>query len=194
MSNQLVLPEDAVETSAGRLAWLRDRLASLPPQWVAGLPLGLDENGVYGRYFKCELRSVFTAQHLGTAELVHAELQATGPDGEPFPAHRLFSLAAGADGLLKLDRLCRLIHTLNHFVVHGRPAPLVLSVHPRLFEYVKAAHGRTFSRMLTHFELQSAGIVLSLPRELPQSVLDNYLAAGFTVHLASAELNAPVGN
>lgn len=170
-----------IETDGAQTELAR-RLADMPPQWVAGLPLGLDERGVYGRFFKCELRSVFHTRQLGTAALTCAELEATGPDGEPFAGTKLFTLAAGADGLLKLDRLCRLIHALNHFLVNERPAPLVLTIHPRLFDYVKAAHGRTFARMLSHFELSPGDIVLSLPADLPRAVLDSYLGEGFAVH------------
>ncbi|WP_374349377.1 hypothetical protein [Chitinimonas sp.] len=163
---------------------LVSRLSELPAQWVAGLPLGLDEQGVYGRYFKCELRSQFQQRDVGGALLTHAALRAIGPEGEALDGSKLFSLAAGADGLLKLDRLCRLIHTLNHFVLAGQPAPLVLPIHPRLFEYVKGAHGRTFARMLAHFELSPTSIVLAVPGGLPQAVLDNYLGEGFAVRLS----------
>lgn len=174
-------------TDAG-LDDLSRRLADMPAQWVAGLPLGLDAQGVYGRFFKCEMRSRFVQRQVGRATLTCAELDAVGPDGEPFPPAKLFTLAAGADGLLKLDRLCRLIHALNHFIVQGMPAPLVLSIHPRLFNYVKTGHGRTFARMLAHFGLSPGGIVLALPANLPQPILDSYLGEGFAVHVTPAQL------
>ncbi|QNM97342.1 hypothetical protein [Chitinimonas koreensis] len=165
-------------------------LATLPQQWVAGLPLAVDEAGVVGRFFKCELRSRFVAADIGGATLTRAELEVQGPGGEPFPPAKLFTLAAGADGLLKLDRLCRLIHALNHFVVAGRSEPLLLSIHPRLFDYVKTAHGRTFARLLAHFELAPAQVVLELPSGLPQATIDGYLGEGFALRIAPAEAAA----
>jgi len=167
------------------LQLLSERMASLPAQWVAGFPLGLDDAGVLGRFFKCELRSHYRPVEVGGARLARAELDVLGPDGEPFPADKLFSLASGADGLLKLDRLCRLIHALNHFVVQGQRTPLVLPIHVRLFDYVKTAHGSTFARMLHHFDLQPASVVLELPAGLPQSTLDGYLGEGFAVRIAT---------
>ena len=164
---------------------LGERIASLPAQWVAGFPLGLDESGVLGRFFKCELRSRYVPVEVGGAKLARGELCALGPDGEPFPAEKLFSLASGSDGLLKLDRLCRLIHALNHFVVARQREPLVLPIHPRLFDYVKTAHGSTFSRMLRHFELLPASVVLELPADLPQATLDGYLGEGFALRIAT---------
>ncbi|MEH6460484.1 hypothetical protein [Chitinimonas sp. JJ19] len=170
--------------SPDQQATLAALIGSLPTQWVAGYPLVLDEGGVVGRFFKCELRSHFSRIEVGGAHLARADLQVRGPDGEPFPAGKLFTLAAGEDGLLKLDRLCRLIHALNHFKVAGRRDPLVIAIHPRLFDYVKTAHGRTFARMLSHFDLTPAGIVLELPPDLPQATLDGYLGEGFTLHFS----------
>lgn len=165
---------------------LGDLLASLPSQSVDGFPLGLDDSGVVGRFFKCELRSEFVPLAVGNAALQRGVLVVRGPDGEPFPAARLFDLASGADGLLKLDRLCRLIHALNHFVVAGRQAPLVLPIHPRLFDYVKSAHGRSFARLLQHFDLAPASVVLEIPAGLPQTTLDGYLGEGFSLRIADA--------
>ena len=165
---------------------LTARLASMPAQWGAGYPLGLDERGVVGRFFKCELSSQFFPFKLGAASVVRAGLMVRGPDGEPFPVDKLFSLASGADGLLKLDRLCRLIHALNHFVVQAQTVPLLMPIHPRLFDYVKVAHGRTFARMLAHFDLTPASIILEVPDQLPQFVLDGYLGEGFTLRIAES--------
>ncbi|MBV8660197.1 MAG: hypothetical protein JO142_20455 [Burkholderiales bacterium] len=163
---------------------LTARLATMPALWGAGYPLGLDERGVVGRFFKCELSSHFQPFQLGAASVVRAGLTVRGPDGEPFPVEKLFSLASGADGLLKLDRLCRLIHALNHFEVAGQTTPLLMPIHPRLFDYVKVAHGRTFARMLAHFDLTPAKIILEVPDQLPRFALDGYLGEGFTLHIA----------
>ncbi|MGQ5524106.1 hypothetical protein ACUHMQ_12700 [Chitinimonas sp. PSY-7] len=164
---------------------LAERLASLPPQWVAGFPISLDEEGVVGRFFKCELRSIFEAIQVGDCTMARATLVATGPDGEPFPTERLFRLASGEDGLLKLDRLCRLIHSLNHFVVANQASPLVLPIHPRLFEYVRSGHGNTFSRLLAHFDLSPQHIVLEVPASVPQTAVEGYQHEGFGVRRVS---------
>lgn len=170
---------------------LAQGIASLPAQWVAGFPLSLDEHGVVGRFFKCELRSVFVPTPVGALAMPRAELAITGPDGEPFPAERLFQLPSGEDGLLKLDRLCRLIHALNHFIVAEQELPLILPIHPRLFDYVRHGHGRTFARLLAHFDLSPARIVLEVPQGLPQSTLDGYLGEGYTLRTAlDVALNA----
>ncbi|WP_269531159.1 hypothetical protein [Chitinimonas sp. BJYL2] len=160
---------------------LATRLATLPASWVAGFPLGLDATGVHGRYFKCELRSRYERHGVGSASLPLARLHARRGDGIEVPPEQLFRLASGADGLLKLDRLCRLIHTLNHCVVAAQTEPLLLPVHSRLFDYVQAAHGRTFARMLAHFDIAPDRVVLLVPEGLPQGVLDSYLGEGFGV-------------
>ncbi|PHV10014.1 hypothetical protein [Chitinimonas sp. BJB300] len=167
-----------------QLQQLAERLASLPSQWVAGFPITLDEYGVVGRFFKCELRSIFEPIKVGECIMSRATLVATGPDGEPFPTERLFQLASGEDGLLKLDRLCRLIHSLNHFVVANAAMPLVLPIHPRLFDYVRSGHGNTFSRLLAHFDLSPQHIVLEVPMGIPQTALEGFQHEGFGVRKA----------
>ncbi|MBV1776874.1 hypothetical protein KSF73_14245 [Burkholderiaceae bacterium DAT-1] len=162
---------------------LSARIATMPAQWVAGLPLGLDAHGVYGRYFKGEIRSQFSPYKIGLANLVRGETLATGPNGEPLSRDKLYQLPAGADGILKLDRLCRLIHTLNHFLIGGRPGPLVLPIHPLLFQHVKTAHGKTFAKLMAHFELAPRNIILEIPQGLPDAVIAGYLSEGFTVHM-----------
>ncbi|MBV8464970.1 MAG: hypothetical protein JO218_03400 [Burkholderiales bacterium] len=164
-----------------RNAWLAARLASLSPQWVAGFPLILDERGVVTRFFKCELRSQFRHIVVGGEPITRALLDARAPSGDRFPPDKVFRLATGADGLLKLDRLCRLVHTLNHCIVAERRDPLLLQIHPRLFDYVKVGHGRVFAKMLAHFDLSPTQIILEVSGNAPVAAIDCYRSEGFSM-------------
>ncbi|MFC4160895.1 hypothetical protein [Chitinimonas lacunae] len=166
--------------------WLTSRLSSLPREAVAGFPLACVEGGVAGRFFKCELRARFEPVRLGTETLTLGAIVARGPGGITFPTERLFRLASGEDGLLRLDRLCRLIQALDHFVVLGRQDTLALDIHPRLFDYVKSGHGQAFTRLLRHFELEPEQFLLILPDQVwsesqESPVLVNYRSLGFRI-------------
>lgn len=77
---------------------------------------------------------------------------------------RLLNNAASDDESIELDRLCRLVHSLNFF----RQAPaaewsLFLNVHERLLAAVEGDHGRRFRQVLQTLQLPHERVVLQLP-------------------------------
>lgn len=165
---------------------LLEQLRTLPPDLIAGFPIALEGTQLVGRYFKCTLRSEFHASFHETSPATQAQLAITGPDGTTLPEDKLFALATGEEGILRLDRLVRLLHALNHFIVRRRPEPLIMSVHELLFTYVKEGHGRPFAALLHHFGLDPKRVVLVLPDcllETPEwpHILAAYKTQGFGV-------------
>ncbi|MDK2123197.1 hypothetical protein [Parachitinimonas caeni] len=176
------LPAAVLSPTSG----LSQGLASLPPHAIAGFPLLQDAGRVVGRYFKCQLQSAFETVEYDRQPARLASLMVSGPQEQPIPAERLFALAAGEDALLRLDRLCRLMHALNHFCIDQRKEWLILPVHQRLFDYVREGHGRAFASLLGHFGLSPERVVLALPLvafESPQSarMLASFRSHGFRI-------------
>ncbi|KAF3996414.1 EAL domain-containing protein [Glaciimonas immobilis] len=103
---------------------------------------------------------------------------------------RLLDPAASDDESIELDRLCRMLHSINFFRQAQQADPtnqqsvqqpqLFLSVHARLLAAVDSNHGTAFRRILTLLGLPQEDIVLQLPPVtatqswLLNYVLDNY--------------------
>lgn len=165
---------------------LLEQLRTLPPDLIAGFPIALENTQLVGRFFKCALRSEFRSTYYETSPAIQASLVVTGPDGLPLHEDKLFALPTGEEGVLRLDRLVRLLHALNHFIVLRRPEALIMSVHSLLFSYVKEGHGRPFAALLRHFGLDPKRVILMLPDcllETPEwtSIVAAYRTQGFRV-------------
>jgi EAL domain-containing protein (putative c-di-GMP-specific phosphodiesterase class I) len=100
----------------------------------------------------------------------------------------LLEYAASDDESVELDRLCRLLHTVNFFrqsAVADRD--LYLSVHSRLLAAVAGNHGMAFRRILDALELPHQNIILQLPLITPSQrwvlthVAENYRRNGFRI-------------
>ena len=98
---------------------------------------------------------------------------------------KLLDHAASDDESIELDRLCRMLHSINFYrqsTVHATEGntDLYLSVHARLLAAVDSNHGMAFRRILKLLELPHEHIVLQLPTItatqswLLNYVLDNY--------------------
>ncbi|WP_018150102.1 EAL domain-containing protein [Leeia oryzae] len=160
-------------------------------RYFAEQPLALDERGqVVGRFFKCIIGSRFEPIQSSQGDSligVEARLDSRLITGLGLPAASLFSLASSDEALARLDRLSRIIHTLNHAVSAYRHLPLYLNVHPRLPVIVKEGHGEVFETLLGYLDLSPADIVIELPASvaakpaLSASVISNYRRHGFRV-------------
>jgi len=167
-------------------ASLLECLRTLPAELLAGFPISLVSSRLVGHFFKCTLQSEFRQTFFENARATLAQLTVIGPNGVTLNEGRLFSLTSGEEGVLRLDRLVRLLHVLNHFIVQGRREPLIVSVHHLLFSYVTYGHGKPFATLLQHFGLDPADIVLILPDEIMHSAenigtLAAYTTQGFSV-------------
>jgi EAL domain-containing protein (putative c-di-GMP-specific phosphodiesterase class I) len=105
---------------------------------------------------------------------------------------RLLDHAASDDESVELDRLCRMIHSINFF--RQAPPPeavfdpsLFLSVHARLLTAVDGNHGAAFRRVLKSLQLPQSRVVLQLPEVRPAQywllnyVADNYRRNDFSI-------------
>ncbi|CAN5699085.1 hypothetical protein BH11PSE12_BH11PSE12_28130 [soil metagenome] len=164
--------------------------------------LWLDEQGrARGRYVNATLTSVFQAIRAGDGGRVsgydaYARSYAGNEDSDQgLTIWRLLDLAASDDESVSLDRLCRLLHTINFFR-QGATAgsDLYLNVHSRLLTAVAGDHGRAFRRILDALELPAQPIVLQLPlinasqRWVLAHVAENYRRNGFRIALLARHL------
>lgn len=99
----------------------------------------------------------------------------------------LFSLVAGDDALVALDRLCRIVHVLNFRAAALVKCRLFLNVHGRLLAAVREDHGHAFRDAIEGLKLDTRRIVIETPDtanlepKLLALVLSNYRLNGFAV-------------
>jgi EAL domain-containing protein (putative c-di-GMP-specific phosphodiesterase class I) len=182
---------------------LQKYLARLSDATGAATSIWLDREGkAQGRFFNCTLSSAFQAvRELETGSVHGYEGLARSVSAQDLGLSlwKLLDHAASDDESIELDRLCRMLHSINFFrQADGAPnaeADLYLNVHDRLLSAVSSNHGHAFRRILDALELPLARIVLQLPAATPQQgwllnyVSDNYRRNGFrfAVNVASAK-------
>ncbi|QRX81880.1 EAL domain-containing protein [Glaciimonas sp. PAMC28666] len=176
----------------------------------------LDSDGrVQGTYFNTTLTSVFqpirqiavsredvnsptstdsidiSEAHKDTHKIVGYEgfAHSYSPNDNGLYLWKLLDHAASDDESIELDRLCRMLHSINFYrqskegseaEQSPQNADLYLSVHARLLAAVDSNHGMAFRRILRLLGLPHENIVLQLPTItstqswLLNYVLDNY--------------------
>lgn len=149
----------------------------------------LDQDGrAQGRYFNTTLTTAF--QPLRRIDGATGKGAAIGHEGfaHSYSANdnglylwKLLDHAASDDESIELDRLCRMLHSINFYrQAEAAGTDLYLSVHARLLAAVDSNHGMAFRRILTMLGLPQERIVLQLPTItenqgwLLHYVLDNY--------------------
>lgn len=166
---------------------------------LATTNLWLDEQGrARGRYFNSTLTSAFQAIRSGDEGRVvayEAYARSYASDDQGLNIWKLLENAANDDESVELDRLCRLLHTLNFYrQPESANLDLYLSVHSRLLAAVEGNHGMAFRRILDVLELPHAHVVLQLPLITPSQrwvlthVAENYRRNGFRIGLHAASL------
>lgn len=179
---------------------LAQYLGTLPNAPTPDRQLWRDASGrVQGQFFHCPLTSLFeTVWQLGAdgslARAGHEALMRTWTrDGDlGLNPWKLFSLASDDSTLVELDRLCRLMHTLNYFV-RTDATRLVLNVHGRLLAAVAADHGKAFQRAVTALGLSPEQFVIQVPSTANDDlglllfVVDNYRRNGFAVAVQASD-------
>ena len=164
---------------------LQDYLARLRDAPV-DTSLWLDREGkTYGRYLNATLTSVFQPiREIGAGRIVGMQgfMRSQSHSDDGLSVWKLLDTTAADEQSIELDRLCRLLHTVNFY----RQPPLAdidlyLSVHARLLAAVDSNHGMSFRR------------VLQLPtvREdqawIAHYVTDNYRRNGFRLAINVAD-------
>jgi EAL domain-containing protein (putative c-di-GMP-specific phosphodiesterase class I) len=181
---------------------LQKYLARLSDATGAATSIWLDHEGkAQGRFFNCTMSSAFQpVRQLETGAVLAYEGLARSVSAQDLGLSlwKLLDHAASDDESIELDRLCRMLHSINFFrqadAAPNANADLYLNVHDRLLSAVSSNHGHAFRRILDALELPLARIVLQLPASTPQQgwllnyVSDNYRRNGFrfAVNVASA--------
>lgn len=175
-------------------------LGTLPSAPTPDRQLWRDAAGrVQGQFFQCALTSLFEpVWQLGAdgslAAAGHEALMRTWTrDGDlGLNPWKLFSLASDDSTLVELDRLCRLVHTLNYFA-RTDARRLVVNIHGRLLAAVVADHGKAFHRAVTALGLSPEQFVIQVPSTANDDlglllfVVDNYRRNGFAVAVQASD-------
>lgn len=164
----------------------------------AGTRVWADAEGrATGRYFNSTLTSAFQPiRRLGSEEVIGYEgfARSYSETDQGLCLWKLLDHAANDDESVELDRLCRMLHSINFF---RQPASagsdLYLSVHARLLAAVDGNHGTAFSRILKVLDLPQERVVLQLPvivehqGWLANYVADNYRRNGFRIAMNAVD-------
>lgn len=164
------------------------------------------DGSVQAQFFACALTSEFHPIHAigrgASAQAVAFEGVARGvsPQDHGLSVWRMLDSASSDDESIELDRLCRVLHTINFFrqPLAGAGADLYLNVHDRLLAAVSSNHGDAFLRILHLLELSTSQIVLQLPPVGPASrwlvnyVADNYRRNGFRLALTAVRVREAI--
>ncbi|MFZ6726605.1 EAL domain-containing protein [Undibacterium sp. MH2W] len=164
---------------------------------LASSNLWLDDQGrARGRYFNASLTSAFQAIRAGDDLRVVAfegYARSYDPNDQGLNIWRLLDYVANDEESVELDRLCRLLHTINFYRQQTvGELDLFLSVHSRLLAAVEGNHGAAFRRILDVLELPHQQIVLQLPQITPSQrwvlahVAENYRRNGFRIGVNAA--------
>jgi len=172
----------------------KDALARI--QAATDYPLQRAEDGwVVGHFFNCQLSSVYQPvfdvaerQVVGHGAFVRSEpISSDGGRAEALSPWGIFALAADDPLLVRLDRLCRTLHSLNYFSRAQGHQDLHVSVQPRLLESVKDGHGRAFEKVLDLIGVETSRVVIEIPLEVNQDrrllkhVIVNYRSRGYRI-------------
>lgn len=182
---------------------LQKYLARLSDATGAATSIWLDHEGkAQGRFFNCTMSSAFQPIRQLDTGLVRAYeglARSVSAQDMGLSLWKLLDHAASDDESIELDRLCRMLHSINFFrqadSAPNADADLYLNVHDRLLSAVSSNHGHAFRRILDALELPLSRIVLQLPAATPQQgwllnyVSDNYRRNGFrfAVNVAGAQ-------
>ncbi|HYD60762.1 MAG TPA: EAL domain-containing protein [Noviherbaspirillum sp.] len=177
-------------------AGLEQYLVHLYSTTQAGTRVWADAEGrATGRYFNSTLTSAFQpVRVLGTDRIVGYEgfarsySRSSSDSDQGLCLWKLLDHAANDDESVELDRLCRMLHSINFFrQPESAGSDLYLSVHARLLAAVDGNHGTAFSRILKLLDLPKERVVLQLPvivehqGWLANYVADNYRRNGFRI-------------
>ena len=122
---------------------------SIQNEMRSALSLGTDdyrvevhEGDIEGRFIGLELKSVFQPIYDIYANKplgYEALLRAFDSKGEAISPPKAFEQAEIAGQLIKFDRVCRTLHTLNFLNLSPNNGMLFLNVHPQLLVTVRLA-------------------------------------------------------
>lgn len=115
-----------------------------------------------------------------------ALLRATDRNGNAVAPPAAFRQAEVAERLVKFDRLCRTLHTLNFLNMGKGNGLLFLNVHPELLVAVNA-HGRVFEQVLHQHHVATHKVVIEIhesavsEEKLLAEAIANYRERGYKI-------------
>ena len=131
------------------------------------------------------LKSAFQAIHdlEAGAVLGHSARVRAWREADAVPPAQLFDDTRPDTEIVRLDRLCRVLHATNYNAEAPQPTRLLVPVHPRLLESVTADHGRVYRDTLNGSGLSAARIVICLPDPSHLRTMSlGYLIGSYRLH------------
>ncbi len=144
---------------------------------------------VQANFIGLQLRSVFQPivdLHRNAPLGYEALLRATDHKGNAVTPPAAFRQAEMAERLVKFDRLCRTLHTLNYLNMGHSNGLLFLNVHPELLVAVNA-HGKVFEQVLHHHNVPTHQVVIEIhesavsEEKLLAAAIANYRERGYKI-------------
>lgn len=153
--------------------------------------LDIREGEIEGRLLGLQLQSVFqpiydiySKRPLGYEAL----LRATDANQRAVAPPRAFHQAEIAGELIKFDRVCRTLHTLNFLNMAPIKGLLFLNVHPQLLVTVNS-HGKVFEQVLHEHSVPTDQVVIEInegaveQEDLLSYAIANYRERGYKIAL-----------
>lgn len=161
-------------------------------QSVTDHALQFDDNGAIGCYDGLRLYSVFQPILYATDMkpfAYEALLRVRSLTGELIGPQDLFKRTEVSEEILYLDRLCRVIHSINFFTQNpDRKLTLFLNVDGRhLLNVANGGHGRTFQALLEFCGIRPQQVVLEIVESLVADsthlieALESYQKLGYRI-------------
>ena len=159
-------------------------------QHGAGPQLAFDDDGAFGRLGQLRLDShyqpLFDRQQRAVA--YEALLRVSDPQGRRIAPDRFFAALDDSHNVIGVDRLCRVIHSVNFLTQQPQQQALYLNVNGRhLLGIASGRHGATFEALLAYCGLAPQQVVLEIIESsvddlaLLQQAITAYKAKGFRI-------------
>lgn len=151
--------------------------------------LEVQEGDVRATFIGMQLHSVFQPIFNLDANIpfgYEALLRASDHNGNIIAPLVAFRKAEVAEKLVKFDRLCRTLHTLNYLNMGSSQDLLFLNVHPELLVAVNS-HGKIFEQVLHQYSLQTDKVVIEINESevsddnLLNDAIVNYRERGYKI-------------
>lgn len=152
--------------------------------------LEISGDAVAARYLGLHISSVFQPivdLRKGEPLGYEALLRANDQNGDSLSPSDAFHQAEVAERLVKFDRLCRTLHTLNYLNM-GVNDLLFLNVHPDLLLAVHG-HGKVFEQVLHQHDVPTQHVVIEINEsaisQTPRLIeaIENYRRCGYRIAL-----------
>jgi len=157
-------------------------------QHGAGPQLAFDDDGAFGRLGQLRLDSqpLFDRQRQVVA--YEALLRVSDPQGRRIAPDRFFAALDDSHNVIGVDRLCRVIHSVNFLAQQSQQQALYLNVNGRhLLGIASGRHGATFEALLAYCGLAPKQVVLEIIESsvddlgLLQQAIAAYKSKGFRI-------------